>query len=67
MRISTLFTLMDLCQATQSYKGLPSDLAGEAAVMDMLAVRATGIAGQPCVSDTTQQVEETYKVGLEDI
>lgn len=62
MRISSLFTLTDMCQASGSYRMLSSDVVGKAAMLDMFAVRVTGLAGQPCVSDTVQQVQATYKV-----
>jgi len=64
MHISTGFGLVDLWQATQSYKRLPSHLADMDAVADMFAVRVTGTAVQPCVSDSAQQVKDTYQVGI---
>ncbi len=64
MHISSAFSLMDLWEATQSYKRLPSHLVDMDAVADMLAVRVTGTTVQPCVPATTQQVKHTYQVGI---
>ena len=54
---------MDLCQATQSYKGPPAHLADEDTVLDMVAVRVTGTTAQPCCLATAQQAKDTYQVG----
>ncbi len=64
MHISSAFSLVNLWQATQSYKRLPSDLVSLDAAADMFAVRITGTAVQPCVSDSAQQVKDTYQVGI---
>ena len=64
MHISTGFSLVNLWEATQSYKRLPSHLVDIDAVADMFAVRVTGTAVQPCVPDTAQQVKHTYQVGI---
>lgn len=64
MHISTAFSLVDLREATQSYKRLPSNLADWDAVADMFAVRVTGTTLQPCVPDTAQQLKHTYQVGI---
>ncbi len=64
MHISNAFSLVDLCEATQSYKRLPSDLADVDAVADMFAVRVTGTTVQPCVPDTALQVKHIYQVGI---
>ncbi|KAL0025266.1 hypothetical protein WJX77_012112 [Trebouxia sp. C0004] len=65
MHISSGIGVLNLCEATQSYKRLPSDLVDMDAVADLFAVRVTGTTVQPCAPDTAQQVKHTYQGALQ--
>ena len=65
MRLSSAFPLTSLCRATQSYRDLPPDLADQAALMDMLAVRVAGAVAQPCTLDNAKNLRTMFQVPFE--
>ena len=61
MNISTISAPKDLCRATQSYKPLATDLLNQTALAEMIAVRVSGLTGQPCVQHNVQGSQKVCK------